>query len=109
MTEILEELEWKDDAHRRQTHEAEDAGAVVVVNVAAEGAKGAKHGRRRARNGKCGGGAGLAGGTFGRPADWSQPTRHLYRPGPPGRLSALSICRSTSSLYGIFCMGVQGA
>jgi len=87
VTEILLELEWKQECHAAQLHEAEmSESEPLVVNLEAAGGSG-KRGRRRAREKE---------GTFGRPVDWTVPTRHLYvaNTGPkfdvsPGELKEL--------------------
>ena len=85
VTEVLLELEWKDECHAAQLRESESDvdEQPVVVPVQADG----KRGRRRARRA-----AGRSGGqgTFSRPKDRDAATRHLYlaNVGPRFGLSA---------------------
>ena len=72
MTEILLELEWKQQCHSAQVREAEMSDSEPLVVSLGDGATTSKRGRRRARE------QGKGKGTFGRPADWTVPTRHLY-------------------------------
>jgi hypothetical protein len=86
VTEILLELEWKEQCHAAQLREAEMAESEpLVVELAGAGGK---RGRRRARQQSHG--RGSSGATFGRPLDWKEATRHLYlaNTGPKFGLSA---------------------
>lgn len=89
VTEVLLELEWKEECHAAQVRESErDAAADdIVVEVSEQSTTVGKRGRRRARRAHSGSDSS---GTFSRPKDHRKPTRHLYvaNTGPKFGMSA---------------------
>ena len=110
VTEVLLELEWKEECHAAQVRESErDVTADdIVVDVQESSTADGKRGRRRAR--RAGRGSD-AEGTFSRPKDWSQPTRHLYlaNTGPKFGLSAEDLKAELNCRLGPSCEGGAAA
>eukprot|EP01051_Picozoa_sp_SAG22_P025265 SAG22_NODE_7402_length_743_cov_0.989130_1_plen_195_part_10 len=71
---MLLELEWKAECHAAGLREAEEQERAELVVDVKGGVGGVKIRGKRGRRG----GPQSGGGTFGRPEDPLQPTRHLY-------------------------------